>query len=163
MFTFVQKESEWASCLVYFAMAAITSVETNTLAVPARGVPLYPDAIVISTHSSCHAGLRAQIWQTTWKEERQRKHGYFHSFEMLNTQNPLQQKGQFCRSLFSNTHGEDIEELCSALMHWLWSYAMCLLGQWRETDADKQHVELEATLETFHTLFLDHFVQYLFA
>lgn len=49
-------------------------------------------------HSDQHtqlvpSGLRAQIWQTTWKQKRQCKHGYFHSFDMLNTQNPTPAKG----------------------------------------------------------------------
>lgn len=76
---------------------------------------------------------------------------------MLNTRNSLRQKGQFLLLGVSNTHGEEIQELCSALMHWLWSYVMCLPEQWRETLMHTNNSGAQcplATLETIHTLFL---------
>lgn len=130
-----KKRPNWNEVRVLFALSWLPSLVLKLTHLRCQpGVFPLPRC-----HSDQHtqrvpSGLRAQIWQTTWKEKRQRKHGYFHSFDMLNTQNPLQQRVQFLLcSVFSHTHGEDIEELCSALMHWLWSYAMCLPEQWRET------------------------------
>lgn len=55
---------------------------------------------------------------------------------MQNTQTPLQQRGPVCVApCLARTHGEDIEDLCSAPMHWLWSYVTCLPRRWREMAA----------------------------
>lgn len=65
-------------------------------------------------------------------------------------------RANFCCSVFSCTHGEDIEELCSAHMHWLWSYAMCLPEQWRGTLMHTNNSGAQpppATLETIHNAF----------
>lgn len=78
---------------VLFALSWLPSSTLKLWCQP--GVFLLPRCGVVQ-HTRCvPSGLRAQIWQTTWIEKRQCKHGYFHSFETLNTQQPLQQRGQF--------------------------------------------------------------------
>lgn len=122
-------------------MAAITSIETTTLAVPARGVPL-TQMLYWSAHTA--RAIRSEgpdMIDHLEREEAMQTRLFSQLWYAKHTKNPLQKKGANF-SVFSNTNGEDIEELCSALMHWLWSYAMCLPGQWRETLMHTNNIEL---------------------
>lgn len=137
-------------------MAAITCVEANTCAA-SQGCSPYPDVTVFNTHT--HAVCAMWFWGPRYDRPPGKRRGNANTviFTALicKTHKSHSSKGaNFCCSVFSHTHGEDIEELCSALMHWLWSYVMCLSQQWREIPV---HANISgaqcphSTLETIHT------------
>lgn len=132
---------EWRPRLVCPVMAAISCVVAHTLRGANQGCSPYTQmSPALNTHTHARrelpCGLRAQIWRTTWKEERQTQTRLFSQlWYAKHTKATPAEGAKFCRSVFSRTHGEDIEELCSALMHWLWSYVMCLSRRWREMAA----------------------------